>query len=312
MRRRAGRELIRARMNCFGLCRLWAGVSACAVMLTLAACAAETGPQASFLSRLDWPPEAHHLGGFSGLELSADGTRFIAISDRGGVVTGRLLRENGRLVAIEQGPPGPLRDPEGDPLTGGASDAEGLALRDDGRLFVSFEGVHRVWAYLTLDAAARLPRPKPFRDLQGNSGFEALAIDAQGRLYTLPERSGRLSRPFPVWRYDAGTWTQPFAINRSGGFLPVGADFGPDGRLYLLEREFTGLGFRTRVRRFTLAKDRVASEETLLETATHRHGNLEGIAVWRADDGGLRITMLSDDNFNAYQRSEFVEYSIAD
>jgi hypothetical protein len=291
---------------------LRSGLTAVALSVALAACAAETEPGAIFLSRLDWPASAHGLGGFSGLEMSSDGVDFIAISDRGAVIKGQLTRENNRLPTIVGGQVTPLRDPDGVPLRDAAVDAEGLALRDDGRLFVSFEGLHRVWAYLSLDAAARLPRPRAFRDLQGNSGFEALAIDAQGRLYTLPERSGRLSRPFPVWRYQAGVWSQPFALPRRGGFLPVGADFGPDGLFYLLEREFTGIGFRSRVRRFSLAEDRILTEDTLLETPVHRHGNLEGLAVWQDASGAIRLTMLSDDNFNSFQRSEFVEYRVTD
>jgi hypothetical protein len=44
----------------------------------------------------------------------------------------------------------------------------------------------------------------------------------------------------------------------------------------------------------------------------HRHGNLEGLAVWQDALGTIRLTMLSDDNFNSFQRSEFVEYRVAD
>lgn len=295
-----------------GLHRLRAGLAACVALVSLAACAAEVGSRAEFVSRIDWPASAHHLGGFSGLEVAADGIAFAAISDRGALVRGRLIRQDGRLVAVEQDAPEALTDARGLPLTGARTDAEGLALADDGRLFVSFEGFHRVVAYDPPLHATTLDRPRAFDGLLGNSGFEALAIDGQGRLYTLPERSGRLTRPYPVWRYDRGAWTQPFSISRSGGFVPVGADFGPDGRLYLLEREFTGLAFRTRIRRFALTEDRVVSEETLLETPPHRHGNLEGIAAWRDATGAIRLTLLSDDNFRSFQRSEFVEYRVAE
>lgn len=295
-----------------GLSRLRAGLAACVAFLGLAACAAEDAPRAEFVSRIDWPPSAHQSGGFSGLEVAADGVTFAAISDRGMLVRGRLIREGGALVGVEQDPPQPLTDPRGLPLEGARTDAEGLAMDADGRLYVSFEGFHRVIAYDMPLHATALERPAAFHGLIGNSGFEALAIDPQGRLVTLPERSGRLTRPFPVWRYDKGQWSQPFSISRSGGFLPVGADFGPDGRFYLLEREFTGLAFRTRIRRFDLAEDRVLSEETLLETPPHKHGNLEGIATWRDAAGAIRLTLLSDDNFRSFQRSEFVEYRVAE
>jgi len=291
--------------------RLRAALAALAALVSLAACAAEDMPRAEFLGRADWPASRFDMGGFSGLEVLSDGIRFTTVSDRGWLIHGRLIRENGQLVGIEPDAPQPLRDAQGQVLTGKATDAEGLARGDDGQMFVSFEGLHRVWAYPTTDAAVPLPSLPQFSQLQDNSGLEALAIDGRGRLVTLPERSGQLISPFPVWRYDEGVWSQPFALSRRGGFLPVGADFGPDGRFYLLEREFIGLGFRSRVRRFTLAEDRILSEETLLETSTHRHGNLEGLAVWRDQTGAIRLTMMADDNFNDFQRSEVVEYRVS-
>ena len=83
--------------------------------------------------------------------------------------------------------------------------------------------------------------------------------------------------------------------------------------MYVLERHFAGIGgFASRVRRFTLSGDRIAREETLLETPLGAHDNLEGIAVWRGAGGRLRLTMISDDNFRFFQRTEFVEYAVED
>ncbi|MFZ5964365.1 esterase-like activity of phytase family protein [Thalassococcus sp. BH17M4-6] len=252
------------------------------------------------------------LGGLSGLELSDDGQRFVAISDRGLIVRGRIVRSGGRITGLEHSGLRPLRDPKGRPVQGPAADAEGLALRDDGRIYVSFEGRHRIWRYDRPDVAARLPHADGFADLQSNSGLEALAIDARGWLYTLPERSGALTRAFPVWRYRQSGWDQPFEVPRRGGFLPVGADIGPDGRFYLLERSFGGLGFRTRVRRFNLSATTLDREVTLLETPLGRHGNLEGLSVWRDDRGHICLTMIADDNFNPLQQTEIVEYSVTE
>ena len=63
---------------------------------------------------------------------------------------------------------------------------------------------------------------------------------------------------------------------------------------------------RARVRRMALDGTGI---ETLIETA--RHDNLEGLAVWQAADG-LRLTMISDDNFRWFQRTEIVEYRVID
>ncbi|SNS91866.1 hypothetical protein SAMN04488078_10429 [Antarctobacter heliothermus] len=283
-----------------------------AVLLSLAGCVAQSGDKVEFLGRLDWPAQAHDIGGFSGLELSDDGRRFVALSDRASLIEGQLVREGPRLTRIEQDAPRRLRDRAGAPLTGSKADSEGLAIGRDGQMFISFEGHHRVWSYDGPGRPQTLNSPRAFLGFEGNGGLEALAIDTQGRLYTLPERSGQLIRPFPVWRFDSGRWQQVYSIPRQGGFLPVGADFGPDGLFYLLEREFTGLAFRSRVRRFSFGEDRVLSEETLLETPAHKHGNLEGLAVWRDETGAIRLTMVSDDNFQGFQRSEFVEYRVTD
>ncbi|MCR8548292.1 esterase-like activity of phytase family protein [Salipiger sp. P9] len=276
----------------------------------LALAAAASGGEARFSGSFTWKSADPAFGGFSGLELSEDGSRFTAISDRAGIVSGRLLRENGQIVGVEAGPLAPLLDTKGREQRTHLGDSEGLAVAPDGRRFVSFEGRGRVWVYDAQGVATRLPRAEAFQNLQGNSGLEALAIDAEGRLYTLPERSGELTRPFPVWRYDGRGWTQPFEIPRRGGFLAVGADIGPDGRFYLLEREFTGFGFRSRVRRFDMTDTGLDGETTLFESHLLRHDNLEGLSVWREDGGAIRLTMISDDNFNAFQRTQFVEYTV--
>lgn len=284
-----------------------------AILLALvASCgiAAENVPdKARHLQSFTWSMKAPGFGGFSAIDFTDEGERFVAISDRGHVVEGRLLREAGRITGIESAKPVPIRNTRGQPMTGKArSDAEGLAIAADGRRFVSFEGDHRVWAYPGADRAVALSTHPDFAGLQNNSGLEALAIDQRGWLYTLPERSGQMTRPFPVYRYRDGTWDQPFDIPRIGGFQPVGADVGPDGMFYLLEREFTGLGFRSRVRRFALSPTGIGPGEILFTSRLAQHDNLEGLAVSRAPSGQIRLTMISDDNFRVFQRTEIVEY----
>jgi len=108
-----------------------------------------------------------------------------------------------------------------------------------------------------------------------------------------------------------GKWSVPFFIPRIGPFVPVGADFGPDGKFYLLERHIGGIfGFRTRVRRFIVQGNHIGAGEQLLKTTAGTHDNLEGLAVWQDEGGDIRLTMVSDNNFNFLQRTEFVEYHV--
>lgn len=269
-------------------------------------------PAAVFVGSFTWSMPDAEFGGFSGLELTADGTGFTALSDRGTLRIGRLERRDGVIVAASAGPALRLRDSKGQLLTGGNVDSEGLAIGADGSLYVSFEGNARVARHASPEApAVLLTRPPAFRQMQKNSALEALAIDDRNRVYTLPERSGALDKPFPVYRWTGTAWDQPFSIPRRDDFLPVGADFGPDGAFYLLERDYTGIfGFRSRVRRFRIGPDGISGEETLLSTATGTHSNLEGLSVWRDGDGAIRLTMIADDNFLALFTTVFVEYRL--
>jgi hypothetical protein len=273
--------------------------------------AAQPASAADYLGSFTWADGDPAFGGFSGIEVAADGLSFLAVTDSADITAARILRDGDTITGIDRGPLVRLLSSRGEPLAGTNADAEGLAVGPDGTIFVSLEGNHRVAAYAAPDAAAvLLPRPNDFRGLQNNSGLEALAIDPAGDLYAIPERSGSLSRPFPVYRYRGGVWTQAFTIPRRPPHLPVAADFGSDGRLYLLERHFAGLAFQSRVRAFAITDDGIVQEQTLIDTLPGQHDNLEGLAVWQDGQGRIRLTLISDDNFNFFQRTEVVEYAL--
>lgn len=264
----------------------------------------------TLVGRYVWTETAADFGGMSGIEISDDGSRFIALSDRGTLREGDISREGDVVTAFHTTLDTPLHISDGSVVGKRTSDSEGLALADDGTVYISFEGLARVAAYPDVTGpAVRIPRDPAFIEMQNNSALEALAVDSEGALYTLPERSGRNDRPFPIYRFANGLWSVPFTIPREGPFLPVGADIGPDGLFYLLERDFTGLGFRTRIRRFDMNG---GGAETLLQTRTGTHDNLEGISVWRDAGGGIRLTMVADDNFKFFQTTEVIEYRVND
>ncbi|WP_424971915.1 esterase-like activity of phytase family protein [Dinoroseobacter sp. S76] len=280
---------------------------ALATCLALGAGAAELS---SVITLTHVDPE---FGGLSALSVTEDGRQFHAIGDRGLFVRGEMLREaNGDLREVTLTTVMPLETGDDGPVRPGLQDAEGSALTPEGDLLVSYEGFARIERFSPEGRhLARLPHPAVFNSLQRNSSLEALAADERGWVYTVPERSGKLDRPFPVYRFDGRRWDTPFALPRRGDFLVVGMDFGPDGHLYLLERALRGVFFSTRVRRFEIAPEgRITREETLLETPTGTHENLEGLAVWRDPEGRLRLTMVADDNFNLFLRNQIVEYRL--
>ena len=268
-----------------------------------------------FVSAYHWQSDDPLFGAFSAIEVTADGADFVTLSDRGAYTSGRILRDDqGNVASVTAVPMRLLNGADGLPLRKYRNDTEGLAILPNGLTYVSFERDARVARYDTMAGPGIIrPQPQAFRDMQSNSSLEALAGDAAGTLYTLPERSGGVSVPFPVFRFKNGRWDQPFNLPRRGFFLAVDADIGPDGRFYLLEREFHGVsGFASRVRRFVINDDALSHEETLFETAPGQHDNLEGISVWRDATGFLRLTMISDDNLLFLQRTEIVEYRVPD
>jgi len=292
-----------------------AGALTAAVVLCLAAGAkeAESGP-AAWLGTHVWTMNNDRFGGFSAIEVEADGSAFVAVSDRGAIVPGTFQRDaDGLITGVTAGPLAVLRGRSEEALTRAWSDSEGIAIGPDGKIWISFEIAPRLLQYERLfGPASLLPIPRDFSRLHSNGSLEALAVAPDGALYTLPEESVRNDGAFPVYRFRDGSWDQPFILPSDGDFLPVGADFGPDGRFYLLERDFGAFGFSTRVRRFVLSGDSIEAGETLLQTSAGTHGNLEGIGVWRDAQGRLRLTMIADNNFKSFLDTQIVEYALRD
>ena len=271
--------------------------------------AADSGT-AKFAGRMELPHDTKFHGGFSAIEVAPDGIRFYAISDRGRIFTGLMQREQSQLRALQLQPTAVLANAKGKRIAGKANDAEGIALSQD-RLYVSFEGDHRVQVYDSPDGPAqRLPGLPEFAKMEENGGFEALAADTDGNLYVLPERKWWHEGGWPVYRFGPGGWVSLPGYRQNDGFLPVGPEIGPDGRLYILERHFRGLGFSSRVTSYTVDSKGLHDPRVILSTRALRFGNLEGLSVWRDENGQIRLTMIADDNFMPFQRSEIVEYTL--
>lgn len=274
--------------------------------------AAEVRP-ATHLFSYPWHNPSQWFGGFSAIHVSDEGRHLIVLSDRSTLVTARAERDAGGITNIRVQGHWPVLSSKGRVLPGYVGDSEGIAIALDGGIYISFEGVHRVAYYPAPGTKARvLPRPAAFDAFDSNGSFEALAIDNRGRLYALTEKNRTEQGDIPVYRWNGQAWSSPFVLPQRGSFLPVAADFGPDGRFYLLERAVSLTGFRSRLRRWQIDEDEPSGEEILFQTGTGTHDNLEGLSVWRDPSGRLRASMISDDNFLALQRTELVEYALPD
>ncbi|MGB0959162.1 MAG: esterase-like activity of phytase family protein [Halocynthiibacter sp.] len=254
------------------------------------------------------------FGGLSAIEMLDGGTKFVTLTDRAVLFHGQVVRKSGAVSQVTVESARGLKNGHGEILKGWKSNSEGLAFDPRGRLHVSFEGDHKILQYQALDGrATRLPDVPNYASLQNNSSLESLAIDGRGRIYTLPERSGKLDRPFPLYRFEKGQWTTFSTIPRRDKFLPVAADFGPDGKFYLLERQhFAPLRFQSRIRRFAVSEAGLTHEEVVLVTRVGQFGNLEGLSVWRDQAGKTRASTVSDDNFLFLLSSTLVEFTLSE
>lgn len=294
--------------------RLCPALAIAALALLTPATIAQTTDPARLSAAVSWRIDDPDFGGWSGIEVSADGRNFVIVSDKGSILTGSFRRdEEGRISEIAAGAIRPIRHTNGKTLPRFFNDSEGLAIAADGTVYISYEAEHRVVAYpnTQVDAPATLPPPPGVERMRNNGSLEALAVGPDGAIYTLPELSGGAARPFPVHRFRNGEWETIARLRRDPDFVPVGADIGPDGRFYLLERALMGVfGFASRVRRYDITGAGLVNETVLLRSKAGTHDNLEGIAVWRDREGAIRLTMISDNNFKFFQTTEFVEYVV--
>ena len=247
-----------------------------------------TAERLELISRDRIASDHEFFGGLSAIEIDQKGTRSFMLSDKGNLFRLDIDRDAKFNVA----------DLKTTHFAWTGGDSEGLAITPDNAFYVSTEQL----AQVNLAWFLCYPVHPDFVDLYGNAGLEALALASDGALIALPEQTVR--EVFPIYRFHQGVWSILAELPEDpDGFVPVGADFGPDGRLWILERAFGLWGFRTRIRTWTPEAIQVH-----LLTDYAEFDNLEGISVWRDPFGQTRITLVSDDNFVQFLRSELVEY----
>lgn len=190
-------------------------------------------------------------------------------------------------------------------------DAESIAVSKDG-YFVSFERRHRIRAYTGIDGAGIILTPLPgLADARGNSGLEALTELGDGRFLALQEDMAKgqtgVEAGYRGWIFQ-GAESWPVTIAGNERLHPTGLTRLPNGDLLLLERRFALLtGFGARFRR--IARDQIKPGARIKPTLVARLAspvpvdNLEGVAAVPAKDGQVKIFVISDDNFSAFQRT---------
>ncbi len=271
------------------------------------------------------------FGGLSGLHISADGKRLLAISDIGHWVEARLRYDRaGRLIGLTHAHIGRLRKPDGGLLGWRERDSETLAMLPGGRLAVGFEGTPRIWIYPPskipfVRRPTALAVPDGLRFASRNAGLEALAALAGGGLLALAED---MAAPAPHgygahagWLRAKGRWTA-LAYDRVGIYRPTGAASLPPGTKHggdvvVIERALTLFaGFSVRVMlmpgRAIKAGARLRPQHLATLAPPLTDDNFEGVAGRRGPQGETLIYLVSDDNFSRAQRTYLMMFRLID
>ncbi len=291
------------------------GVAALALVAALAGSVSAAAAELVRRGIYYWSEEREDFGGFSGLAVAADGASLMAVSDAGWLFHAAIRRDSaGRITGIETDWQARFLDNFGRPVEGFTADAEALAVAEDGTAYVGFESYARIAALKPPDM---MPEPQHrwdrFRAFWGNESFEALALRPEGGLIAILEEPVAPGEGFTTLLGDDGDWREGPRLPDGDGFAASDAAFGPDGRLYLLERRFAlTAGYATRIRRFDYAGGRFGPGETLLETAPGALDNMEGISLWRDAAGRTVVSLISDDNFLPIQNTLVVEYDLTE
>lgn len=266
------------------------------------------------------------FGGFSSLRIEPDGSHFLSASDRSWWLRGRITYEGGHPTGIADAEMAPMLGPDGRTLASRRwYDTESMA-QDGGSLYVGIERVNRIvrFNYGRDGLAARaesIAVPAGVRTLPHNKGVEALVFVPRGRplggtLMAISERG--LDRHGNLLAFLIGG-PQPgaFAIKRSDNFDISDAALVPGGDLLILERKFSwSSGLYIRIRSLSLAgiaPGAVADGRVLFEADLGQEiDNMEGLSVHRSASGEIVLTMISDDNFSALQRTLLLQFALAE
>lgn len=248
------------------------------------------------------------FGGLSDLKSLGDG-RLMATGDEGFLVRFWIrMDEAGQLASAVGFERAALFDECGRDLASKArrdrdgyntwADSEGLALTPDGEVLVSFEHEARIWRYGPdgVRGVVAPPFPPDF-----NSGFETLVWAGEDRFWTAREAGGLWLCAPDLCRPVVEPPAQ--ALDQAGQARLVALDADPKGRgLFAMRRSFTPeAGNVVTVGLWTWDEMTAGREETpLIRLAKPmRVDNFEGLASETNADGGVRLYLVSDDNFNS-------------
>jgi hypothetical protein len=274
--------------------------------------------------------QADRFGGISGLAFTGPDSRFATVSDTGNFITGQLIYDEAGSpfglvgIAIDA-----IQNSKGVDLPRQfARDAEAVAvIVRDGALAavrVGFENLTRVADFELVDsvptgAAKEVLIPDWLTDERTNESLEAVCIappasPIAGSTLLLTEDVAAQDGEHSAWLLGVND-RGPLTLAVSPGVNPTDCAFLPNGDLLVLERGVSLLSFTMILKRIAASDVRPGARmdgEVLLRASGGDIDNMEALAVHEGPSGETRITLMSDSNFNDWQRNLLLEFALTD
>jgi hypothetical protein len=266
------------------------------------------------------------FGGISALHMEADGAHFLAATDMGSWLRGRIVYRAGRPAGIADAEMAPMLDAAGRPLSAHIRfDSESLVERD-GFAYVGAERQERIVRFDLRHHGLRahaesVAVPAEFKTFTKNKSLECLAAPPKGaplaeQLIVVTEHILDNAGNFRSYLLKDGA-TGHFSVRRHGNFDVSDCTVLPSGDLLLLERSFSlfsGLGMRIRRIPLGTIKPGALVDGPVLITADlgDQIDNMEGIGAHRNAEGEIILTLVSDDNFSPIQRNLLLQFKLVE
>jgi hypothetical protein len=282
--------------------------------------------QLEFRGGIELTSPYKEFGGISAIRVGPDGARFLALTDQGRWLRGRIVYAGERPTGFADVEMAPILGADGKPLAARRwYDTEALAL-DGGTAYVGIERVHQIvrldYGRHGLTARAHpIALPAGMRQLSSNGSIEALefvpkGLPLAGTLIAISERGydehGNL-KAFLIGGPSPGTFT----IKRSDDFDVGDCALMPGGDLLVLERRYSLMrGVAMRMRRIPMASIRpsatVDGPIVVFADMGFEIDNMESLSVHRTAAGDIVLTLVSDDNFSPIQRTLLLQFTLVD
>jgi hypothetical protein len=279
-----------------------------------------------FRGGLQLSSEHKQFGGLSAIRVAANGSNFLAVTDRGFWLRGRITYQGESPAGIADGEIAPILYSDGRPITArGWYDTEALA-EDAGTAYVALERVHRILKFDyakggLLSRGSLVSTPPEMSKLPSNGGLECLQVMPKGSplagaLIAISERGldeTNNIRGFLIGGPKPGS----FSVRPSDDFDIVDCAVAPNSELLILERAFSWRrGVAMRIRSVPLADivPGAVLEGSKLISADmgFEIDNMEGLSVHRTAKGETVLTLVSDDNFSMIQRTILLQFTLLD